>query len=232
MSFKRRPPAGDVRRVRSTGDNLRGVITNKAGRLVQFESWAERVWLLRLERDPEVVDYQSQPETFEFSDEHGKRRRYTPDFKVWYRSGEIEIHEVTVAKRRLRPEMRRREAAAQRICQERGWRYVVQTEQSIPQGSEQANLLALAGYRPSSYAHEAVRQAALEQLAAGQAMALARLVQQIGGRLNLSEGQVTAALGHLLWYGDLRTDWGQLLFDEGTIMPGVWVEIEPGRQTR
>jgi hypothetical protein len=69
-------------------------------------------------------------------------------------------------------------------------------------------------------------------LAAGQAMALARLVQQIGGRLNLGEGQVTAALGHLLWYGELRTDWGQLLFDEGTIMPGVWVWIEPGRQTR
>lgn len=232
MSFKQRPPAGDVRRVRSNGDNLRGVITNKAGRLVQFESWAERVWLLRLERDPEVMDYQSQPETFEFSDEQGQRRRYTPDFKVWYRSGEIEIHEVTVSQRRRRPEMQRREAAARRICQERGWRYVVLTEQSIPQGSEQANLLALTGYRPSSYANEAVSQAAFEQLAAGQTMALAQLVQQIGGQLHLNEGQVTAALGHLLWYGELLTDWGQLLFDEGAILPEVCVWIEPGRQTR
>lgn len=33
MSLKRKPPTGDVRRVRSNGQNIRGVITNKAGRM-------------------------------------------------------------------------------------------------------------------------------------------------------------------------------------------------------
>lgn len=232
MSFKRKPPTGDVRRVRSNGHNLRGVITNKTGRLVQFESWTERALLLRLDRDPEVLDYQSQPETFEFRDEHGKQRRYTPDFKVWRRSGTIEIHEVTLTERQRRPEIRRREEAARDICQRRGWRYVVHTEQMLPQGSELANLLALAGYRPSSYAAEPVTQAAFEELAAGQAIALEQLVQQIRHRLNLPVGQVTAGLCHLLWHGDLLTDLNRLLFDEGAIIPGAWVRMKPGRQTR
>jgi hypothetical protein len=72
MSFKRKPPDGNVRRVRSNGQNLRGVITNKAGRLVLFESWAERSLILQLGRDGEVLDYQSQPERLSFSDDQGK----------------------------------------------------------------------------------------------------------------------------------------------------------------
>jgi len=232
MSFKRKPPAGNVRRVRSTGKNIRGVITNKAGRLVQFESWAERTLILRLDRDPEALDYGSQPEAFVFSDEQGKARTYTPDFIVWRRSGAVEIHEVTMSRRRLRPDMRRREKAARQICQGRGWRYVVHTEQSLPQGSELANLLALNGYRPTSYANEDVTQAAFEQLALGQMMALDRLVHQIGQELNLPEGQITAALCHLLWHGSLLTDFEQLLFDDGAIIPGVSVWIEQRRQPR
>ena len=62
MGLKRKPPAGNTRRVRSTGRNLCGVITNKVGRTVQFESFAERSLLLRLDRSADVVDYLSQPE--------------------------------------------------------------------------------------------------------------------------------------------------------------------------
>lgn len=86
-----------------------GIITSKAGHLVQFESWAERTLILRLDRDPAVLDYQSQPETFTFFDEQGKQHRYTPDFMVRRRDGAVEIYEVTMSKRRIRPELRRRE---------------------------------------------------------------------------------------------------------------------------
>ena len=149
MKFNRKPPAGNVRRVRSTGRNIIGGITNKAGREVQFESWQERALLLRLDRDPAVRDYGSQPETFEYIDNEGKTRHYTPDFIVWRYNGQIEIHEVTLAKRRRSPEMRRRETIGSKICQGRGWRYVVHTEEDLPQGAELANLLALIRYRPS-----------------------------------------------------------------------------------
>ncbi len=226
MSFKRKPPAGNVRRVRSNGRNIRGVITNKVGRLVQFESWLERALILRLDRDPEVLDYQSQPEMFKFIDEQGKQRSYTPDFKIWRRNGDIEIHEVTLTKRRVRPDIRRREQAARGICQERSWHYVVHTEQTLPRGSELANLLALAGYRPTIYANQAVTQAAFKQLMSKQSMVLEVLVKQVKQALNLSEGQVMAALCHLLWYGELTTDLNQLLFDQGAIVPSVCIWLE------
>lgn len=63
MSMKRKPPAGNVRRVISLGNNFRGVTTNKRGHLVQFEAEQERKLILLLERDALVVDYVSQPET-------------------------------------------------------------------------------------------------------------------------------------------------------------------------
>ena len=63
MSFKRKPPPGNVRRTVSLGNNFRGVTTNKQGRIIQFESEQERKLVLLLERDPTVVNYNSQPET-------------------------------------------------------------------------------------------------------------------------------------------------------------------------
>ncbi len=42
MSLKRRPPVGNVRRVAAIGQNMRGIMTNKTGRIVQFESSLER----------------------------------------------------------------------------------------------------------------------------------------------------------------------------------------------
>lgn len=229
MKFNRKPPPGNVRRVRSTGRNIIGGITNKAGREVQFESWAERALLLRLDRDPEVRDYGSQPETFEYVDEQGKARRYTPDFIVWRYNGQTEIHEVTLTSRRPLPEMQQREAAGYRICQARGWRYLVHTEKDLPQGAELANLLALLHYRPTAYAHRAVTEAVCRRLGAGQPVVLAWLVKQVAQELGLPEPRVVAALGHLLWHGQLKTDLDQLIF--GSTRTGlilnvpVWQEV-------
>jgi hypothetical protein len=114
---KRKPPGKDVRRVVCTGTNIRGVITNKVGRSVQFESWQERCLLLRFERDREIADYASQPEQFEFIDEEGRLRTYVPDFIVWRWNETIEIHEVTVERRRRRTGIRRREKAAEALGQ-------------------------------------------------------------------------------------------------------------------
>ena len=153
MSLKRKPPLGDVRRVRSMGLNLPGVTTNKNGHTVQFESFAERILLVLFERDKTVLDYRSQPETFEFTDQDKKIRRYTPDFKVWRADGTIEIHEVTRTERQEQLRISEREAGARKICQERQWKYIVHTEQTLPQETEATNLLALLRYRLKAYAH-------------------------------------------------------------------------------
>jgi hypothetical protein len=225
MKLKRKPPLGNVRQVVSTGQNIRGIITNKAGRLVQFESWAERALLLRLDRDPDITDYGSQPERFQFTAPNGQLHSYTPDFIVWRSNGQVEIHEVTMTDRHTRPSIAQREAAASEICRVRGWRYIVHTEQSLPQGSELANLLALFRYRPTAYADPAVSRAADEQLAEGGPIALQTLVIQIAQELGIAGPVVVAALGHLLWHGQIDIDLHQFLFAAGYagFSPTVWV---------
>jgi hypothetical protein len=227
MNLKRRPPVGNVRRVAAIGQNMRGVMTNKAGRVVQFESFLERSLLLRLDRERTVRDYGSQPETFRFADDQGKQCAYTPDFIVWRQDGAIEIHEVTLTSRRTRPTSHRRETAAAAICQERGWRYIVHTEQELPQVAELANLLALFRYRPSAYAQTAVSQAALACLAEGQPILIHRLIHQLATGLGRPPTSITATLYHLLWHGCLETNWSQLIFVQGEPATNMSVWLSP-----
>lgn len=228
MSLKRRPPVGNCRRVAAIGTNVRGVMTNKAGRAVQFESFLERSLLLRLDRDRTVRDYGSQPETFPFIEEGGRRRSYTPDFIVWREDGAVEIHEVTLASRRTRPALRAREAAAAAICRERGWEYVVHTEQNLPQDAELANLLALCRYRPSAYAPPDLVQAVLACLVEGQPATGNEITRRLNGETTVPRTDLLSTIYHLLWHGRLETDLHQLLFVQGVMAPHVtlWLASE------
>jgi hypothetical protein len=174
-----------------------------------------------------VQDYGSQPETFHFGDDQGKRRTYTPDFIVWQRDGTVEIHEVTLTHRQTRPTIRLREAAAAAICQQRGWRYIVHTEQDLPQNSELANLLALFHYRPSAYAQTAVAQAASTHLSDGRPATIHQLACQLTTTLNLPQATVAAALYHMLWHGRLQTDLRQPVFIQGNVAENVTVYLAP-----
>lgn len=231
MKLKRNPPPGNVRQVISTGQNIRGTITNKAGRIVQFESWAERALLLRLDRDPGISDYGSQPERFQFTAPNGKEHSYTPDFIVWRSDGQVEIHEVTMTSRHTRPNIVQREAAATEICQARGWQYIIHTEKTLPQGSELANLLALFRYRPRSYADIAVSRKAGERLAEGAPLGLQTLVVWIEQDLGIARSMIVAALCHMLWHGEMDTDLHQLIFVAGNtgFSPGAWVHLRTGQ---
>ena len=228
MSLKRNPPPGNVRRARSLGGNFCGVTTNKRGHLVQFESEQERKLILLLERDRMVADYRSQPETLQFIAEGGQPRRYTPDFQVWRLSGEIELHEVTVAARReSRPSLLQREAAAEAICRERGWRYVLHTDQTLPAGSEYRNLDFLSAFRGEIHAHPEHAAWWLAQLS-GQAPIAPRAVlvhidPASGARLN--------TLYHLLWHGALQMDWQQPLLWRGDFHPAARLWLAPQNQT-
>jgi len=164
MALKRKPPTGNIRRVAPISNNLRYAITSKADETVQCESFQERKLTLLFDRDSTVREYRSQPERFAFTDTLGNSRTYVPDFMVWKTTGEIEIHEVTLTERKARVSIQEREQAARKICQERGWRYVVHTEATLPQATEEANLLALYRYRPSIYANATVRAAIHQRL--------------------------------------------------------------------
>lgn len=230
MGFKRKPPPGNVRRVRSNGQNLCGVMTNKANRTVQFESFTERSLLLRLDRTREVQDYASQPEQIRYTDNTGKSHTYTPDFKVWYTDGRISLHEVTLRCRLSNLRLQQRHVAADQVCQARGWQFLLHTEDTLPQGSELANLLALWPYRPTAYDQLPIRRLLFETPAVRDHPLLRDLTVYLATQSRLSLSHVAACLYHLLWHDLLAMNWQDLLFDEAIPHPKatVWLTVSGG----
>jgi hypothetical protein len=232
VAFKRNPPPGNMRRVASLGNNFRGVTTNKQGRLVQFESEQEHKLVLLLERDPTVADYVSQPEALPFQDANGQQRTYIPDFKVWRSDGRIELHEVTVeARRQERHSLQQREAAASAICLQRGWRYVVHTDQTLPSGYQYANLDFLAAFRARTYTSPASAAWWLEQLVVDEVVYPQAVLAQAGP--DWPVGILFNCLYHLIWHGAVQMDWDQPFIWQGNLHPAarVWL-AQPRTGTR
>ena len=229
MALKRKPPAGNVRRVAPIGKNLRYAITSKADETVQCESFQERKLTLLLDRDPTVQVYRSQPERFAFTDTQGTSHTYVPDFIVWKTTGEVEIHEVTLTSRREKWSIAEREKAAREICRKRGWSYVVHTEATLPQATEEANLLALYRYRPTSYANPAVTAAVRARLGQEERKGLRVLIEDIAQALSLPRPVVISAVCHLLWHQIIEADLrNTLLFVNAALSPHirVWLRKE------
>jgi hypothetical protein len=230
MGLKRRPPQGDTRRVISMGQNLRGVITNKTGCTVQFESFAERTLLLLFERDRTVLNYRSQPEIFEFTDQEKKARKYTPDFKVWRTDGSIEIHEVTRQDRQEQLRIRERERGAKILCEARHWKYIVHTEHTLPKSTEVANLLALLRYRIPAYAHDAVTASAKAYLQQNGAVQVQKCLEYVTEHLDIAEPIAFATLCHLLWHEELSTHLQHLLIVENAFAPQAQIWLPADRK--
>ena len=231
MGLRRKPPDDNVRRVAPIGTNIRSIIRNKNGRTIQCESFGgERKLTLGFDRDPTVRDYQSQPIRIPYDDSEGKKYTYVPDFMVWKVDGTIEIHEVTLSERRLLPHAQRREAAAQKLCQKEGWRYVVHTENSLPNDTVTTNLLELYMFRPTVYFRPDVVVAAREKLSNGRRLSLPLLIQEISQELGLPVGVVAPGLYHMLWHGKIETDLRSLIFIDGAPLSRVlvWLPVQEG----
>jgi hypothetical protein len=226
MTLKRKPPAGNIRRAAPIGNNLRYTITSKADETVQCESFQERKLTLLFDRDSTVQEYSSQPERFACTDSLGHSRTDVPDFMVWRTTGESEIHEVTLTSRQERSSIQEREKAARSICQQRGWRYVVHTEATLPEATEEANLLALYRDRPSIYAHAAVTAAIRQRLSGDEEQAACVLIAELAHALSLPTPTVISAFCHLLWHQVLDTDLTcRLLFVNAALAPYVQVRL-------
>lgn len=213
MKLKRKPPAGNVRRVQHIDGNTRYTITSKAGDTVQCESYLERKLVLQWERDQAIVRYMSQPEILTYIDEKGKSRTYVPDYKVWRKDGTIEIHEVTVEGRlKEKPILLEREKAAQAICKSRGMDYFRHTDKVLPNDTQLANLLGVYLYRPRGFSNIPVVTQIKETLIPHKAVLFNPLVDQISQDLNISIGVVNSTLLHMLWHVLVEIDWQKLLF--------------------
>lgn len=224
--MKRKPPAQNVRRVRAINGNSRFAVVNKCGRTVQCESFQEYKLVLSLERAPEVQDYLSQPETLSFHNELGRAATYTPDFQVWMVSGDIALHEVTLASRRSQKNQQQREAAARHICAERSWQYVVHTETDLPTGSEFANLQLLFGFRAGCFADAVILSHLPDALPVNTPTSLTAVVNQLQTLTGREPARIMPTLLHQLWHGRIQTDWQQMLFQDAVPVPAarIWQE--------
>jgi hypothetical protein len=227
MPFKRKPPSDNVRRVQTNGRNLRYTITNKAGRLVQCESQLERKLTLLLDRDATVQDYGSQPETLYWHDGKGKTRTYVPDFIVWRTNGNTELHEVTLTERQSDLRQQNRQQAADHICQQRGWDYLVHSEETLPNETVTTNLLALYAYRGSIYAHPDVEKHTLTYLT-NSTSSFGDVCQYLEVQLAVAYPVIYMALLHLLWHDILQIDLRFLAFYDGKLQPNVSMSIKAG----
>lgn len=218
---------------------------------MQFESHAEHMALLRLDRHRRVRDFATQPEPIEWIDEHGRVHHYTPDIIVWYVDGSVEIIEVTRSERRnlaialhvatshgralssdqvekIRAGVERalrRENEARRSYAKKGWIYTVFTEHELPNETEAANLLTLCRYRPSCYADTRATVTAMRHIAASNRPALRDVVARVSEDLSLPRGVVCGAIYHLVWHGRLHIDMQRLLLRDAEPAPGIviWV---------
>lgn len=228
MSLKRKPPEGNVFRVPSNGHSVRGVVTNKAGRIVQFENWKERALLLRLDRDPSIRDFGSRPERFQYVNAHGKMETIIPDLIVWRINGDVEIHELAGLNGQFGVHNSDRDDAMRHVCEARGWGYVVHHDESLPRGSELANLLVLYRYRPMAYGNDDVAYLVLDRLGTEGKVLLCQLITWAATSLSLPEPQVTGNVLHLVWHRKIEVDLSKLLIIDGELDKGalVWSGVD------
>ena len=211
--MKRRPPAGNVRLVQHVHGNQRYVITSKAGDTVQLESHLERKLAYRTDRDPVVKRYTSQPETLTGTNDAGRHVSYTPDFKIEYFDGRIELHEVTLDARRSKASSLAREALGRKICTERGWKYIVHTREVLPGDTELANLARFYMFRATSYLNTDIAKIIRGSLTPSQPVYALQFVNDLSDLHGLQISRLYPVLCHMIWHSQVEIDWLIRFFD-------------------
>lgn len=93
-----------------------------------YDSDLERRMMAELESDPTVAKWQKRHDiSIQWIDEHGRQRRYHPDFLVEYADGRKVIIEVKGADKMDSPSVQRKRRAAEEWCRRRGMEYELTT---------------------------------------------------------------------------------------------------------
>ncbi len=100
---------------------------------VMCESRLEKDCCYHFEYDPDVVQYESQPEGF-YYDFNGKERPYTPDFLVTYHDGTFEYVEVKPYLKTLSKTFKQEFSARKEAATQRGFRLILVTDKQIRYG--------------------------------------------------------------------------------------------------
>ncbi len=101
----------------------------KMNEIQSWESQIERDYIYLLEIDPDVICYKSQPFSLNYRSE-GKKRKYTPDFWV-KRPNKEQVIEVKPASKINSEKNRALWNKIIPLCEEKGWEFVVVTDEMI-----------------------------------------------------------------------------------------------------
>lgn len=134
-------PARQV--VASTGGISRGSFPSiKARRMVRYEELLELDSLYLFEFAQQVVDIQEQPFKFQYA-MGNKVRRYTPDYALILRDGDILIVEVKPSRSLARPEVHEKFQYIREAMIRQGHRFIVLSSDTIRMPSRLDNLKRL-----------------------------------------------------------------------------------------
>lgn len=130
-----------VRRIPKNYRSLTGLVPNsRTQSMTAFESSLERDFLQLLDFDPDVEFYEEQPVKITYADSKGRRRTYTPDVLVRYRSGPLQVRypKTLLCEVKYRDDLRQhwqdyrpKFRAAQRYARQQGWRFRLVTERHV-----------------------------------------------------------------------------------------------------
>lgn len=104
--------------------------STKMERMIAWESQNEQKACYHFEFSPVVKAFREQPQTFYLSAPNGMCR-YTPDFELTFQSGEICYVEVKPLSKLFAPKILERLQAADRFLAEKGYRFIVLTEDEL-----------------------------------------------------------------------------------------------------
>ena len=215
-----------VRIVPKNYRNLTGLVPNsRTQAMTAFESTLERDFLLLLDFDPDVAFYEEQPLTITYYDETGRRRTYTPDVLVRYRTACVEVgrSKAHLCEVKYRDDLRQhwtdyrpKFRAAQRYARQQGWRFRVVTERHVRTPSL-ANVKFLGPYRMMHVddAHQAQLLRALRGEGDGSGKSLAPLSAD-----RWRQAQLLPTLWQLIARRQVGADFAQPL----TMRSQIWLK--------
>jgi len=152
-----------TRKIRPTRRSVSGVFSFRGEESVPFESTLERDFLIRKEFSPVVLKVIPQPVRIPFKALTGGTYTYTPDFLVYYRTGDypwgeglnpllVEVKPRSEVRAHW-PEMKPKYRAALHYAREQGWDFRIHDESRIRDQVFQ-NIMFLQRYRRMCFAPE------------------------------------------------------------------------------
>jgi len=202
-----------TREIGVTRRSVSGALAFRGEQTIPYESTLERDFLVRKEFSPFVLEVIPQPVQISFVALNGRTYTYTPDYLVYFRSGDYPWGEgprsllVEVKPRdEIRkhwPEMKPKFRAAVRYAREQGWDFRVHDESRI-RDQVFENIMFLRRYKRMQFPSEETQWILANLREMGQAPFQYLLGRHFNGRADAAVG--VSHLWHMLAVGLVECD--------------------------